>query len=117
MPGFVRRHVGFWNDITLKEHPVRNTLVLYLRHGVDLHHLPLKEHRSPSSACPYEVPRFPKEVFYNRIPPRFTRFVDEEVRALVDRGCVVKWADVRAPGGAQRPRLVMRCRSRTQNLA
>ena len=62
---------------------------VYLRDGVDLHDLLLREFRGPSSACSYDVARFPGAVFHNRIPPRFTRFVDDEVRALVDRGGVV----------------------------
>ena len=33
--------------------------------------------------------------------------MDTEVQAIVDRGCVVKWADDRGPGGPPRPRLVM----------
>ena len=83
-------YVGFWHDIILKEHPPRDTLVLYLRDAVGLHDLLLWEYRAPSIACPYDVARFPGAVFHNRIPQRFTRFVDDEIQALVDRGRVVK---------------------------
>ena len=48
----------------------------------DLHDLLLREYRGPSSAGPYDVARFPGAVFHNRIPSRFTRFVDDEARAL-----------------------------------
>ena len=107
MPGFMRRHVDFWHDIILKEHPLRDTLVLYLRDGVGLHDLLLREYRGPSSVYLFDVGRFPGAVFQNRIPPIVTSIVDDEVRALVDRGCVVKWANIRAPGGPQWPRLGM----------
>ena len=63
VPGVVRRHVNFWHDIILKRHPLRETLVLYLRDVVDLHDLLLREYRGPSSDCPYDVGRFPGAVF------------------------------------------------------
>ena len=82
VPGFVRRHVGFWHDIILKDHTLRDTLVLYACDGADLHDLVLREYRGPSSAGPFDVARFPGTVFHNRFPSRFTSFVDDEVRAL-----------------------------------
>ena len=60
VPGFVRRHADFWNDIILQDHPLRGTLMSYLREGVGLHDLLLKEYRGPSIDCPYvdfEAPR------------------------------------------------------------
>ena len=81
MPGFVRRHVGFWLDIIFKEHALRDTVVLYLCDGGDLPDL-LRGYRGPSSAGLYDVIRFPGAVFHQRITPMFTRFVDDEVRAL-----------------------------------
>ena len=50
---------------------------------------------------------FPEPCFNNRIPPSFAVFVNAEVQALVDSGRVVKCTDVRGPGRAPRPRLVM----------
>ena len=61
--GFVRRHVDFWHDIILQEHPLRDTPVLYLRDGVDLHDLLRREYQGPSSACPYDVGGFPGAMF------------------------------------------------------
>ena len=75
VPGFVGRHVGFWHDITLKEHPLQDTLVLYVRNVVDIHDRLLTEYRGPSSACPFDIARFPGAVFHKRSPPRFTRFL------------------------------------------
>ena len=51
--------------------------------------------------------RFPGAVFQNRIPPSFASFVDAEVQALVDRGFVLKYANVQGPGCPPWPRLVM----------
>eukprot|EP00903_Cladosiphon_okamuranus_P006823 g6648.t1 len=62
---------------------------------------------SPSSECPFDPARFPPRVFANRIPPEFNDFVDTEMRALIDRGCVVKWDNVKSPSAPARPRLTM----------
>lgn len=107
VPGFVRRHVEFWRNVILIDHPLRDSLVSYLRDGVDLYDLLLSEYRGGSNDLPYDVSRFPGAVFRNRIPPRFSPFVQAEVQTLVDRGCVLPWSEVRAPGGPRRPRLVM----------
>ena len=63
VPGLVRRHVHLWQDVTLKDHPLRDTLVSYVRDGVDLHGLILNEFKGPSIECPYDVSRFPGTVF------------------------------------------------------
>ena len=68
--------------------------MLYFRDEVDLHNLLLRQYRGPSSGCPYDVSRFPGAVSHNRIPPMYTGVTDDEVRALVDSGFVVKWAHV-----------------------
>ena len=107
VPDFVRRHVDLLRDIILQGHPYRGTLVSYLREGVGLHDYLLREYRGPSIDSSYVVGRFPGAVFKNHIRPAYASFVDAEVQALVDRGCVAKWADVRGPGGPSRPRLVM----------
>ena len=107
MAGFVRQHVDFWHNIILPDHPLRDTLVSYLRDGVGLQDLLLHEYRGPSLDCPYDVVRFPGAVFQNRIPPSFAGFVGAAVQALIYLGCVVKWSDVHGPGGPPRPRLVM----------
>ena len=107
VPGFVRKHVAFWENVILEDHPLRDTLVSYLRDGVDVHDFLFDSHKGPSSDRPYNVDRFPGAVFANRIPLPFTEFVDMEMQSLIDRGCVVKWADVRSPTSPPRPRFVM----------
>ena len=79
----------------------------YLREGVGLQDLLLHECRGPFMDCPYYVGRFPGAVFQNCIPPSSASFVDAQVQAIIDRGYVVKWSDVRGPEGPPRPRLVM----------
>ena len=69
VPGFVHRHVDFWHDTILPGHSFRDTLVSYLRDGVGLHDLLLSEYRGPSIDCRYDVGRFPRAVFHNRILP------------------------------------------------
>ena len=74
---------------------------------MDLHNLLLCEYRSASIDGPYDVIRFPGAVFKDLVPPSFASFVHAEAQALVDRGCVAKWANVPDPGGAPRPCLVI----------
>lgn len=107
VPGFVRQHTAFWEQVILRNHPHRRRLVSYLREGVDLRDFLREPYRGPSDGLPYAPERFPGATFANRVPPKFAGFVDREVQTLVDRGCVVKWDDVRTPGGPARPRLVM----------
>lgn len=106
VPGLVRRHVEFWDGVVLQDHPLRETLGSYLREGVSVHEFLIASHRGPSVDSPYKVDRFPGAVFANRIPPAHAGFVDAEMRSLIARGCVVKWADVRGRAGPARPRLV-----------
>lgn len=108
VPGFVRAHAGFWEDHVLLDHPLRDTLVSYLRDGVDLHDLLLPKYKGASSSCPYNVEQFPQRIFSNhRWPAEFDGFVDAEMRTLLDRGCIVKWSEVRGPSGPERPRMLM----------
>ena len=53
VPGLVRRQVDFWHDIIPPGHPLRDTLVSYLRDGARLHDLLLSEYRGPSTDCPH----------------------------------------------------------------
>ena len=80
---------------------------MFVRDSVDLHNLLLCEYRSESIDGPYDVTPLPGAVFKSLVPPSFASFVHAELQALVDRGCVAKWANVLDPGGAPRPCLVM----------
>lgn len=84
VPGFVRAHVvGFWDSVILKSHPLRDTLVSYLRDGVDLNDLLLDPFRGTSSEEPYNRGRCPPAAFANRIPLEFDDFVDTEMQSLL----------------------------------
>lgn len=37
VPGFVRKHIAFWDYVILEEHPLRDTLASNLRDGKDMH--------------------------------------------------------------------------------
>ena len=106
VPGLVRRHVEFWDAVVLQGHPLRDELVSYLRDGVSVHSFLLDSCRGSSTASPYNEKHFPGAVFANRIPPAHAEFVKAEMKSLVARGCIVKWADVRGPAGPSRPRLI-----------
>ena len=99
--------MAFWEDGICAHDPLRDTLVLDLCDGMDVHDFLFDSHKGPSSARPHNRDWLPGAVFANRIPPQFTEFVDMEMQSVIGRGCVLKWADVRSPTGPSRPRLVM----------
>ena len=106
VPGLLRKHAAFWYEIILPDHPLRETLVSYVRDGVSVHEFLLTSHKGTSVESPYNREKFPGAVFANRIPSAHAEFVRTEMQALITRGCVVKWADVRGPEGPARPRLI-----------
>ena len=59
MPGFVRKHVAFWDEVILEGHPLRDELIPYLRDGVSAYDFLVDSSRGPSGALPYNVERFP----------------------------------------------------------
>lgn len=107
VPGLPRRHVAFWDEVILVDHPLRDSLLAYLRDGVNLQDFLIDSHRGPSVQQPYNVASFRQAVFPNRIPSKFVPFVESEVQSLIARGCVAKWSDVKGPAGPVRPRLIM----------
>ena len=88
VPGLVRKYVEFWDGVVLQDHPLRETLVSYLRDGVSVHEFLIASHRGPSVDLPYKADRFPGAVFSNRVPPMHADFVDAEMHSLIARGCV-----------------------------
>ena len=88
MPGLVRKYVEFWDGVVLQDHPLRETLVSYLRDGVSVHEFLFDSHRGASVDLPYKTDRFPGAVFSNRIPPTHADFADAEMHSLIARGCV-----------------------------
>lgn len=104
--GFVRNHTALWGNVILEDHPLGDTPISCLFDGVDVHDFLVDSHNRPSCDQPLSMDRFPESNFSNRIPPVFTDFVDTEMQSRLDRGCVVKWAEVSSSGPA-RPRLIM----------
>lgn len=107
VPGLPRRHVAFWREVILVDHPSRDALLSYLQDGVNLRDFFVDSHRGPSPKQPYKPHAFRHAEFRNRIPSGFTDFVDAEVASPIARGCVARWSDVKGPGGPARPRLIM----------
>lgn len=79
MPGLARKHTAFWGNVFLGEYPLRDTLISYLRDGEDIHDFLIDSHKGPSSHQPFNLDRFPGEVFSNCIPSAFTDFVDTQI--------------------------------------
>lgn len=107
VPGLPRRHLAFWDEVILQRHPSRDVLLPYLRDGVSLHNLLLPSHQGPSADHPFRVDRFPGLALPNRVPSEFDGFVRGEISALLGRGCVARWDDVRGATAPARPRMVM----------
>lgn len=107
LPTLCARPCGLLGHVILTNHPLRATLVSYLRHGVDLYDLLLDPFRGASPEKPYNRDRCSPAVFANRIPAALDDFVDSEMQSLIARGCIVKWADVKGPSGSTRPPLIM----------
>ena len=99
VPGFVRKHLTFWDEVILDGHPLRDDLISYLRDGVSVYDFLVGSSRGPWRVLPYNVKRFPEAVFANRIPSSHASFVDAEMNSLEERGCVVKWSDVCVSSG------------------
>lgn len=106
VPGLLRKHAAFWDEMILPTHHLREPLMSYVRDGVSVHEFLFESHKGASLDSPYNVGKFPGAVFANRIPPAHAEFVSTEMRTLITRGCVVKWADVRGPAGPARPRMI-----------
>ena len=107
VPGLPRRHLPFWADVILKEHPSRDVLVPYLRDGVSVHNLLVPPYAGPSATQPFQADTLPEVERGNRVPPAFDDFVREELRSLLARGCIAPWSEVRGSTVSERPRMRM----------
>ena len=107
VPGGLNHSHAFWDEVVLRDHPQKEQLMLYLREGISVFDFLKPEFRGKSRSEPYRPEAFPGAVFPNRIPAKHSDFVRNEVRALVHRGCLVPWNDVRGRDGPARPRLVL----------
>ena len=108
VPGLPRRHLPFWSEVILKDHPSRDVLLPYLKDGVSLHNLLVPPYAGPSAEQPFQASCFPEgAVFRNRIKPEFEDFVVKELDSLLAKGCIAKWSDVRGPSGPAHP--LIRC--------
>lgn len=89
VPGLVRSQIDFWEDVILATHPMKDTLLSYLRVRVSVYDFLVDSHRVTSIDHPYRKDAFPGEVFPNRIPDSFADFVGAEMTALIKRGCLL----------------------------
>ena len=107
VPGGLNHHHEFWEKVVLRGHPQKHQLLSYLRDGVSVFDFLKDEFKGASRSAPYRPEAFPGAAFPNRIPATHAGFVRDEVQALVQRGCLVPWSEVRGEGGPARPRLVL----------
>ena len=107
VPSRLNYSCDFWDKAVLQNHPQRVRLLPYLKHGVRVFEFLTEPYGGTSREAPYRPDAFPGTSYPNRIPKEHAEFVRSEMTALVRRGCLVKWADVRGPSGPKRPRLVL----------
>ena len=106
VPGGLRECIQFWDTVVLKEHPLRDRILTWLRHGVTVYEFLLDDAKGSEIDSPFNESSFPGEIYPNRIPETFTAFVNTEVHDLHLRGCIVPWKQVRAPDSPLRPRIL-----------
>ena len=114
VPSCLNYSCDFWDKVVLQNHPQLVQLLSYLKHGVSVFEFLTEPYRGTSREAPYRPDAFPGASYPNRIPKEHAEFVRSEVTALVRRGCLVKWADVRGPSLSvepSKPRLVIDARS------
>ena len=107
VPGGLNHHHEFWEKVALSGHPQKQQLLSYVRDGVSVFDSLKDEFKGASRSTPYQPEAFPEAVIPKRIPAAHAAFVHDEVHALVRRGCLVPWSEVRGEGGPTRPRLVL----------
>ena len=59
VPVLPRKHIAFWREVVLVDHPLRDTLLPYLEDGVNLRDFLIDSPRGPSPSQPYKPPSFP----------------------------------------------------------
>ena len=106
VPGLLRKHAAFWDEVVLPGHHLDEALRSYVRDGVSVHEFLVRSRKGTSVDSPYNGDKFPGGVCADWIPPAHAACVKAEMRALIARGCVVKWTDVRGPAGRERPRMI-----------
>ena len=97
-------------DMSILSRTSSCTLVSYLRDGVDLSRpsqINIEARRSTARIAWAASVRRGSGKKEKTHPARLRKVVDAEMQALVDRGGVVKWADVRDSGGRPGPRLAI----------
>lgn len=90
VPGLLRTHAAFWDEVILPGDHLREKLVTYMRDGVSVHEFLLAPHRGTSVESPCNREKIPGAIFANRIPSANAAFVYTGMQALITRGCVVK---------------------------
>ena len=106
MRGLLRKHAAFWDEVDVSGHHIHEALGSYVRDGVSVHEFLVGSHKGTPVDSLYNGDKCSGAVLANRIPPAHAAFVKAEMRALIARGCVVKWTDARGPAGRERPRMI-----------
>lgn len=108
MPAFLQSAVPFWKDVILPETPEadRHTLLGWVQ-GVDVLDFVDPTARGTFQGHPFNGAELTPVHLPNHVPDEFTSWVSDEVAALVDKGCVARWAEVADVSIFDKPHMVL----------
>ena len=94
MAGHVSSKHAYWESEILQDHPSRDTLLGWIR-GVRLTEVIDRSRKSTYQGHAYNgADLTPIVKLSNHVPQEFDAWVDEEVAALVNKGCIARWSEV-----------------------
>lgn len=82
MPGGLGACINFCDAVVLKDHPLRDRVLAWLRHGVLVYECLHDDISGSGLDSPFRIDHLPGEIFPNRVPAQFVDFVDTEVQDL-----------------------------------
>ena len=94
MAGHVSSKHAYWKSEILQDHPSRDTLLGWIR-GVRLTEFIDRSRKGTYQGHAYNgADLTPIVKLPNHVPQEFDAWVDKEVAALVNKGCIARWSEV-----------------------
>ena len=94
MAGHVSSKHAYWESEILQDHPSRDTLLGWIR-GVRLTEFIDRSRKGTYQSHAYNgADLTPIVELPNHVPQEFDAWVDKEVAALANKGCIARWSEV-----------------------
>ena len=105
VPANLKNHSDFWEQVILKDHPHKKTLLKWIN-GIHI-----EEFLNSFTTGEYQGTRLnsshpEKQEFQNYVPSEFEQFMDDTVTEWLRLGALQKWEDVRQPHDPEIPVVV-----------